>query len=318
MNRKIINVFLALFVVLVFYNTLIPFDFSFQSISNPKIQAGFLQNGVIGSLTDFVGNIILFLPMGFLLYLWFKLRKKNNILLKTMLSGTAISIMIELIQLFLPSRTTSITDVFLNLLGTTVGALITLIYLRFFSQFVTRELKIILNEKPYFLILIAGALLQIISTSVPFVFILKFAFIKQAILNARIIPFETTTVANALFGSNLIVNAHFNWFTFFDNILFWSVWGIILAMCLHLYYYRDPSTKNKIWLATLLFPILLEIPHFLIKSRVFDINAILSAWGGLFIGGLIFRYFFNLQITLKATNSNLKKIIYFYIVFFTL
>jgi len=71
-------------------------------------------------LVNFVGNIIIFIPIGFLIpLLW----NKKCIMLKTIFIGFTISLSIEAMQLFLPRRT-DVDDLWLNTLGTLLGYLI--------------------------------------------------------------------------------------------------------------------------------------------------------------------------------------------------
>ncbi|ANF45115.1 hypothetical protein AZK53_05305 [Priestia megaterium] len=65
-----------------------------------------------------IGNIILFLPFGFFLPMRF--RKIDN-LPKSFLVGMFFSVLIEIVQLFMPNRWTDIDDVLLNTLGTGIG-----------------------------------------------------------------------------------------------------------------------------------------------------------------------------------------------------
>lgn len=69
------------------------------------------------SLDNLVLNIILFLPVGFL----YRLATGRR---GALFFGAALSIVIELTQLFLPARTTSIPDVLTNTLGAGIGELL--------------------------------------------------------------------------------------------------------------------------------------------------------------------------------------------------
>lgn len=66
------------------------------------------------SLDNLIFNIILFIPVGFLYSLATNRRG-------ALFFGAGLSIIIELTQLFLPARTTSIADVFTNTLGAGLG-----------------------------------------------------------------------------------------------------------------------------------------------------------------------------------------------------
>ncbi|PKR78757.1 VanZ family protein [Halalkalibacillus sediminis] len=69
-------------------------------------------------LRNIAGNIILFVPLGFMLALKFS---KLNSLIRIGSVGLLISTVIELIQLSLPIRAFDIDDIILNTLGTMIG-----------------------------------------------------------------------------------------------------------------------------------------------------------------------------------------------------
>lgn len=85
-------------------------------------------------LINFVGNIIIFMPIGFFVpLLW----TKKHIMLKTVFLGFAISLLIEISQLFLPRRT-DIDDLWLNTLGTLIGYLVFYIINKKFLNFIAK------------------------------------------------------------------------------------------------------------------------------------------------------------------------------------
>jgi hypothetical protein len=90
-------------------------------------------------LIDVVGNIIIFVPLGF--GLAGVLYQAN--LLKTIglaaLGGFSLSLMIELIQLAIPSRSTDVDDLIFNTLGTFLGALCFALVLRTESRITGRK-----------------------------------------------------------------------------------------------------------------------------------------------------------------------------------
>ncbi len=69
-------------------------------------------------LAGLVGNVLLFAPLG-----W-ALRLREVELPRAAFVGIAISATIEVAQLIVPGRTTSVDDVLLNTLGTVLGYLI--------------------------------------------------------------------------------------------------------------------------------------------------------------------------------------------------
>jgi hypothetical protein len=75
-------------------------------------------------LTDILTNILGFIPFGFFFsaYLW--MRKPRSIfplLLTTTVIAGCMSLSIELIQVYLPTRSSQLTDVITNILGTAIG-----------------------------------------------------------------------------------------------------------------------------------------------------------------------------------------------------
>ena len=86
----------------------------------------FINNNFNYFLINFLGNIIMFIPIGFLIpLLW------NTSFKKVIIIGLCSSLFIELVQLFL-ARGTDIDDVFLNTLGVFLGLLIyTLLYKKY-------------------------------------------------------------------------------------------------------------------------------------------------------------------------------------------
>jgi glycopeptide antibiotics resistance protein len=107
------------FIVLV---TLFPFNFtptnfSFQAINN--------HLGAKSDLNDLVGNVLLFMPFGFSLVGWL-LKSKIKILwaiILTILANTALSLTVEILQIFLPLRSPDYSDVITNSTGGLLGTI---------------------------------------------------------------------------------------------------------------------------------------------------------------------------------------------------
>ncbi|MCX5886321.1 MAG: VanZ family protein, partial [Proteobacteria bacterium] len=72
---------------------------------------------------DILINIIGFIPLGFLFSVYLK-RKRwifRNFLILSVISGFTISLTIEVVQAFLPSRSSDMIDIVTNTLGTAIG-----------------------------------------------------------------------------------------------------------------------------------------------------------------------------------------------------
>lgn len=134
--------------------SLIPFEGMIE-----MLQGGITTHSVI----NIVGNIVMFMPIGFLIpLLWDKLNSFKNVVF----FGFATSLLIELTQLFL-IRGTDIDDLILNTVGAVLGYLVFIIFKNIFSGFtkkVITESKAMQNKfvflsgmlVPYVVIIVCG------------------------------------------------------------------------------------------------------------------------------------------------------------------
>lgn len=123
-----------------------------------------LQGGLtLYTIINIIGNIIMFMPMGFLLPLLFS---NLDCLKKTVAIGFGTSLLIEFTQLFL-IRATDIDDLILNTLGTMLGYLVFLAFKKllprltekFSTESIGKENKLMLWScilVPYMVIIMAG------------------------------------------------------------------------------------------------------------------------------------------------------------------
>lgn len=94
------------------------------------------ENGYINYfIINFVGNIALFIPIGFFIsLLWNMSIKKGTIV------GLCLSLFIEICQLFL-TRGTDVDDLILNIIGTILGLLIYKLFYEKFNAFMSKFKK---------------------------------------------------------------------------------------------------------------------------------------------------------------------------------
>ena len=117
---------------------LIPFKVLFETYNEVFI------NGYINYfLINFIGNITIFMPIGFFIPLLWDISNK-----KVILTGFLSSLFIELSQLFL-IRGTDVDDLILNILGTILGLLVYGFLYKNFKDFITkfRWKNTYMNEK---------------------------------------------------------------------------------------------------------------------------------------------------------------------------
>ncbi len=110
-------------IALICYGSLYPFNFNFDG-SFPTLKAALLQlSWARAGRADRVRNILLYVPLGFCLMLM--LRNRLGFVLAALLStllGAALSMCIELAQVYLTIRVPSLMDMTLNASGTLLGA----------------------------------------------------------------------------------------------------------------------------------------------------------------------------------------------------
>ena len=107
--------------------TIIPFDLTV------KLNKSFDFNLISKNIQDFIINILMFIPLGFLLTPLFK----THTVLKTLLIGISFSILIEIMQLILPiNRSPQLSDIVLNSLSCLIGIACFLLF-----RFIVAKLK---------------------------------------------------------------------------------------------------------------------------------------------------------------------------------
>ncbi|MCP4427743.1 MAG: LamG domain-containing protein [Chloroflexi bacterium] len=116
---------IALWTALVLYITLFPFDFVAKEQNSGHADWRFAGSYAVG---DALANIALFFPLGFgLAYLWRKSgRRQTSVLLSAWFVGLGFSLLVELLQLYLPLRTSDGVDLLTNGGGALLGGLLAL------------------------------------------------------------------------------------------------------------------------------------------------------------------------------------------------
>ncbi|MEJ6005087.1 VanZ family protein [Paucibacter sp. AS339] len=118
---------LCVWVIFLVYGSLLPLEFRSLSLGDVSSQFLGLSQSVreIKSWTDWITNIAIFVPVGFLGLATFSqvsnIGKKLAGGLWVMTSATLLSLCIEFAQLFVPPRDSSILDVIANSMGTALG-----------------------------------------------------------------------------------------------------------------------------------------------------------------------------------------------------
>lgn len=122
-GSKIVPWLLLGVVALIAYGSLYPFNFKPDAITGGVLAALRELSWARAGRGDRIANVLLYLPLGFCLFLWlnFRWRRVTSLVLATAI-GAAFSLGIEVAQVYLSSRVPSLTDLTLNSLGSALGA----------------------------------------------------------------------------------------------------------------------------------------------------------------------------------------------------
>jgi len=326
MQKKILTYLLIFYALFTIYNTLIPFRFEYsinelgEQINSIQWTPYFTSDGRV-SLTDIVGNIILFVPFGFLFCMLLLYRNKTNVVLKTVLTGALLSFLIEFVQLFIAERNTAPHDFINNALGSGVGAVVASIYSGQVSRFARKIFYDLFKTKPFALIVVIIGAAQSISAIMPFTVTISVSGIKNSIKKTNLIPFDYQSFGKLFLGApNKNDLLPFDFTVFFEDFLFWMVLGYIVMLCYRLYWRNFRNAKVLMIIAPLVYFVMLESMQLFIVSRTTDINDVISSYSGLISGYIIFlliHSFINKPI--KEETIDLLKIplsIYFIFILF--
>ncbi|RMG82697.1 MAG: VanZ family protein, partial [Bacteroidetes bacterium] len=190
-NLKLLSILTVLFIV---YNTLIPFKpylelWKIVRNLNRVELVPFIARGRLNPLTDLVGNVILFMPFGFFVALYFIHLKKTLRVNRVILLGFLLSLCIEILQIGFRYRTPSVTDLITNTFGTFLGVVLAKLYFKQFEQKLKILLHHILENEPVTLILLLILLVQFFASMLPFNVTITVSDLKKAIAYTNIQPF---------------------------------------------------------------------------------------------------------------------------------
>lgn len=122
-NRSIILWLLIVVLALIAYGSLYPFNFKADAIEGGVLEAFRQLSWARAGRGDRISNVLLYLPLGFCLFLWLELRLgRLPSMLVAMTLGTLLSLSIEIAQVYVSTRVPSLADLALNALGTLLGA----------------------------------------------------------------------------------------------------------------------------------------------------------------------------------------------------
>ncbi len=288
-----VDLLIVLYILFIFYATLMPFEFIFNSrflahrFRRLDLLA-FSRGGPFADRGDIVANIIFFFPLGFLLTLRKILKVYRHFYFREwfriVLSGAALSFMVEFLQVFTFTRSPSLVDLTTNTIGTFLGG----IFIYFLYSKFHREIKSFLFQafaKKTEMIL-AGILFVfiILSQSAPFTFNISLYSVRTLLGEMLANRFRTYDIGSSLLV-NLLNYGSFSYFLFSGMLRY------------------HEKVLRKYWVPVvvglLLFPFSLEMFQLLVPERDHRIMDILLGYVGILAGFLVFYFQYHLVFKKK-------------------
>ncbi len=205
MHKKIFGYLLLFYSFFTIYNTLIPFQFDvplgdfWHQLGKVSPIPYFQEDGDRASMTDIIGNIILFIPFGFFCYMFLYHINRSKRLFISTLAGALLSAAIEFAQLFISSRDTALHDLINNTLGSFIGASIAGIYARQVSTQVYQIVTDLLKRKPAMLYLVCILIAQSITAIMPFTVSISVSSLAESVKETNLIPFTYKPISVLFF-----------------------------------------------------------------------------------------------------------------------
>ena len=293
-NLKILSLLTLLFIV---YNTLIPFKpylELWKIIRNlHRVElVPFIAKGKLNPLTDLVGNVILFMPFGFFVALYFIHLKHSTRVYRVVLLGFLLSLSIEILQIGFRYRTPSVTDLITNTTGTFFGVILAKMYFKHFEQRLRMILHHILENEPITLVILLILLVQLFASMLPFNVTITVSDLKKAVAYTNIQPFGFKPLGQLL-GAHIKhpERFYFSRIDFFGNMLFYAIFGYLVTYAYFQYWRKKWFGKWLLGALLFIYFPALEVTQFFIKSRFSDVNDIISGYLGAWSGAILFLLF---------------------------
>jgi glycopeptide antibiotics resistance protein len=274
-------VLLFLWGLFILYGTTIPFEFSASSAQvAAKVQQVFERQWHTASRMDIVSNVLLFLPWGFLCSVWLAdLGAGCGVsLIVASLTGMALSIFVEFLQLYTPTRTTSLIDVATNFSGSVTGAVIGWPLARWASPLARPWLQRVVRRRPIIgcsLIVAAGLT---ITDLAPFDVSIDIGDLKSSIRSARPIPFGP-----AVDGSEYPAKP----WSWARETLTWMIAGGLFVLAFRETGRTGFQAIGRSVAAAVGLSLAIEVVQLTIRSRVSDATSVVCALSGSMLGAMI-------------------------------
>ncbi len=267
--------FFLTYCLLVAYATLLPFQFTLERAGRGQRQIQWdpfhLVSGRPTPVSDLLGNILFFVPVGSLAYLAQR-RTGSTALLSVARStgaGALLSVLVEALQCFTPDRNPATNDVLANTLGATLGALGTAgVHLRLSTSRFRGHMTPAVRQEPLVVALAGLLALVTVHALVPFDVSLHLQAVKRSVRTARLDPRQDP----------------WTWVDLEDVLFFALLAGVAYRIVRKLSGRDCGRSAATSLLFVFVFSTSLEILQLTLKSKVTATLDVITACGGGFLG----------------------------------
>ncbi len=279
-NPRQINISTALWLIytlFIIYGTTIPFNFciDIQVLSQNFSQISWTPfvdpDGSRASIPDIVQNILLFLPFGFLGFFSTGRKGRTAIFVVTLL-GFLLSAVVETLQLFFSDRTTSMSDIVTNSVGSFAGAFAGSNLIGLFESFFRRPSVKQYHHIRFIYPLVICCVLVVLGALHPFDFTLDVGSVWAKI---------RSIIINPLRFDSILRDEGIYFMRFF-------LFGLLWSLCLWEWGWKNTILKGI--LISCAAGIFLESCQIIVSSRMPTAQDILVIMGGSLCGGLFIGY----------------------------
>jgi len=267
---------------------LVPFDFQWSSIGSTTDPIAAPPS----PLHDIVGNVFLFIPLGVFVQLALGGAFPGAFgVFLTLLSATLLSGGIEWIQMYSPSRVSSMIDVASNVGGAALGAMISALIRTVVPNLIGAAL-FEFRLRPATATLKAYALLLVILGAMPFTFAFDTPRFKQAVRQTVLIPFASSpadadreTPVDARDLDLVAWRASRQWLRWTAEAASFALLAWLLQIVLRgEYAFNDRSAAALTWWLMGVFAVGLSAGQFLVITRGLDVTDVLFRLLGVALG----------------------------------
>jgi glycopeptide antibiotics resistance protein len=271
---------LVLWGLFVFYGTLLPFEFSASGELITRKLKGLWERPIRGSWADVQANVLFFMPWGFLLALWLARRGFGFIasVAIAMCTGAFLSCTVELLQLFAPSRHTSVVDLVTNSFGATVGALLGWPWIRLVWPVASIRLRQLISARPLLTCALVTCVVFFCAGLSPFRFKPGMRDVRHALRAAGLVPFKLPPEGRVRSAKP------FNWAA---ELLTWTLAGGLLALAAR--ESRQSFAPAVAWAVAVAFGLssAIEAVQLAIPGRDVDVSSVVIAVLGSLAGAIV-------------------------------